>query len=252
MSSQLLGSQLGVEPADAVSPTPGRATQGSGGDGGGGLSVDVMMTTVGTVAAAGLSAFGLRGDAEDIPPGTVRLVMLGGSLAVPPEGEEADDTGLGPDVDQGLAPLSVLRSLDVAEAGDVVHHAPVRTLGKAPGQRVFHTLTRVPDGGGGTDWYYLIGGRRPAHVYNSVYRLSSAECRWEAVEVCVPGCGGCDALICATWMCCVVVGMRLGAVILAQASSLPARCPAKDDAHTLFVVIVFLCLHVLVPVWLDI
>jgi len=251
MSSQLVCSQLGVEPADALSPSPGRATQGSGGDGGGELSVDVMMTAVGTVAAAGLSAFGLRGDAEDIPPGTVRLVMLGGSLAVPSDGEEVDDAGVGPDVDQSLAPLSVLRALDVAEAGDVVHHAPVRTSGKAPGQRVFHTLTRVPDGGGGTDWYYLIGGRRPAHVYNSVYRLSSAECRWEAVEVCVLACGGCYAFVCAIQRCCVVVRMRRGVGILSQASSLPPRCPAKDDAHMLFVVVEFLCLHVLVPVWLD-
>lgn len=198
MATPLRHSQLGAEPADATWPSTGRGTQGSGGSdsaGGGsgghgsGVTVDDLMASRGTIHAAGLSAIGVRGDADGVPPGAVRVVLLGGSLAAPDEGGLGAAAGVGPDVDQGLGPLSVLRSFDLlAGDGGLVHHAPVRTGGQAPRERVFHTLTRVPLGKEGV-WHYLIGGRRPAHVYNSVYRLSTADSKWEPVEVRVPRCG---------------------------------------------------------------
>ncbi|GAB0497930.1 hypothetical protein MMPV_009267 [Pyropia vietnamensis] len=193
MATPLRQSQLDTDPVDVTGPSIRRFTRGSGGSdsgGGGGFSgghgsgvtVDDLMTSRGTIPAAGLSAFGVRGGANGVPPGAVRVMLVGGSLAAPDKGGLGAAAGVGSDVDHGLGPLSVLRSFDLLGGdGGPLHHAPVRTGGQAPRERVFHTLTRVPLGKDGV-WHYLIGGRRPAHVYNSVYRLSTTDCKWEPVE----------------------------------------------------------------------
>lgn len=223
MATPLRYSQLGTEPADATWPSTGRGTQGSGGSDspgcgggggghGGGVPVDELMAARGTIPVAGLSAFGVRGDADGVPPGGVRVIMVGGSLAAPDDaGGGGAAAAVGPDVDRGLGPLSVLRSFDLLGGGDggLVHHSPVRAGGQAPRERVFHTLTRVPLGREGV-WHYLVGGRRPAHVYNSVYRLSTADGRWEPVEVRVC-CGGGWRRATDDRVCPLLVAARVGA-----------------------------------------